>query len=78
MGMTAVEKVFARHAGLDRVRAGEIVAARMDRIMLHDITGALAVEQLAAMGAERVVEPSGWCWWATTTRRRPTPRPPGC
>ncbi|HEY0420829.1 MAG TPA: aconitase/3-isopropylmalate dehydratase large subunit family protein [Acetobacteraceae bacterium] len=57
MGMTAVEKVFAAHAGRERVAAGEIVAAWMDRIMLHDITGALAVEQLAAMGAERVVEP---------------------
>lgn len=28
MGMTATEKIFARHAGRDRVRAGEIVTAR--------------------------------------------------
>ncbi len=57
MGMTAAEKIFAAHAGRSHATAGEIVAAKIDRILLHDITGALAVEQLAAMGADRVAEP---------------------
>ncbi|MCW3475669.1 3-isopropylmalate dehydratase large subunit [Limobrevibacterium gyesilva] len=55
--MTAVEKIFAAHAGKAGTAAGEIVTARIDRILLHDITGALAIDLLAAMGADRVVEP---------------------
>ncbi|MBU6499709.1 MAG: 3-isopropylmalate dehydratase large subunit, partial [Rhodospirillales bacterium] len=56
-GMTAAEKIFAAHSGRDRVAAGDIVVARVDRILLHDITGALAFSQFAAMGAERVAAP---------------------
>jgi 3-isopropylmalate/(R)-2-methylmalate dehydratase large subunit len=37
MGMTIVEKILARNASLDRVVPGEIVEARVDVVMLHDI-----------------------------------------
>lgn len=57
MGSTAAEKIFAAHAGRP-VRAGEIVTARVDRALLHDITGPVAIEQFAAMGATRLAEPS--------------------
>ncbi|HEY0524163.1 MAG TPA: 3-isopropylmalate dehydratase large subunit [Stellaceae bacterium] len=56
-GMTAAEKIFAAHAGKERTHAGEIVTASVDRILLHDITGPLAIDQLKAMGAERVAAP---------------------
>src|SRR5690349_13351256 len=56
-GMTAAEKIFAAHAGKERAHAGEIVAASVDRILLHDITGPLAIDQLKAMGADRVAAP---------------------
>ncbi len=37
MGMTIVEKILARNASLDRVIPGQIVEARVDVVMLHDI-----------------------------------------
>src|SRR5687768_3163148 len=57
VGMTAAEKIFAAHSGRDRVRAGEIVVAKVDRILLHDITGPLAIELLQSTGAKRVAAP---------------------
>src|SRR6185437_252821 len=56
MGLTAAEKIFSEHAGRP-ARAGEIVTARLDRILLHDITGPVAIEQLQAMGARRLAAP---------------------
>jgi len=57
MGMTATEKIFARHAGRDRVRPGEIVTARVDRALLNDISGPIAFERLAQMGVARLRDP---------------------
>lgn len=37
MGMTIAEKILARNASLDRVIPGQIVEARVDVVMLHDI-----------------------------------------
>ncbi|MEH3038274.1 MAG: 3-isopropylmalate dehydratase large subunit [Sphingomonas adhaesiva] len=57
MGMTAAEKIFAAHAGLAAVSAGEIVVAKPDRMMLHDITGELAFAIFRSMGATEVCDP---------------------
>ncbi len=57
MSMTAAEKIFARHAGRDRVRAGDFVFAKVDRALLNDITGPLAFDQLRAMGVDRIRDP---------------------
>lgn len=57
VGFTAVEKIFAAHSGGEPVHAGDVVVARPDRIMLHDITGALAFEIVASMGAKRLAAP---------------------
>ncbi|WP_457591068.1 3-isopropylmalate dehydratase large subunit [Geoglobus sp.] len=43
MGKTIAEKIFSRAAEKD-VRAGEYVFARIDRAMIHDITGPLAIK----------------------------------
>ena len=37
MGMTIAEKILAKNAGLEEVRPGQIVDARVDMVMLHDI-----------------------------------------
>ncbi len=37
MGMTIVEKILARHAGLDRVKVGDIVTCTVDRVMEFDL-----------------------------------------
>lgn len=38
-GMTIVEKILAAHADRDVVRPGEFVAAGVDLMLAHDITG---------------------------------------
>jgi len=42
-GSTLAEKIFSRASGRT-VRAGEFVLARIDKAMIHDITGPLAIE----------------------------------
>ena len=54
MGMTAVEKMFAAKSGAAVARAGEIVSARFDRVLLNDASGQIALTQLRAMGAKRL------------------------
>src|SRR5947208_4310720 len=58
MGMTMTEKILARGAGRDLVRPGDLVLARVDFAMGHDLTippaGRIMREQ---MGAERVWDP---------------------
>lgn len=41
MGYTFAEKVLARSAALDSVRAGQIVDARPDIVLSHDNTAAI-------------------------------------
>lgn len=58
MGATIVEKIFSRKCGRD-IHAGEVVMAPIDRAMIHDITGPLAIEKMREMGGERVFDPAG-------------------
>jgi len=39
MAMTLAEKIIARAAGVDRLRAGDLVTARVDLAMIHDSGG---------------------------------------
>jgi 3-isopropylmalate/(R)-2-methylmalate dehydratase large subunit len=58
MGMTMTEKILARAGGRDSVRPGEIVLAKIDFAMGHDLTippaGKIMREQ---MGADKVWDP---------------------
>ena len=54
MGETVSEKVLARASGLEGVRAGEIVKARVDVAMMPDLTTILTVRAMEAMGRDRV------------------------
>ena len=58
MGMTITEKILARHAGLDRVRPGELINARIDIALGNDITAPLAIEQFYKSGAQVVFDKS--------------------
>ena len=42
--MNIVEKILAKAAGTDRVSPGEIVEASIDKAMMNDITGPLAID----------------------------------
>jgi len=57
-GRTVSEKILARAGGKTSARAGEIVKARLDAVMINDATGVLAVQAMKDMGKTRVWDPS--------------------
>ncbi|WP_309492432.1 3-isopropylmalate dehydratase large subunit [Candidatus Hecatella orcuttiae] len=54
-GLTLTEKILARASGLPRVEAGGYVEAEVDLVMMHDLTGPLALDAF-----ERLVERRVW------------------
>ncbi|WP_338664746.1 aconitase/3-isopropylmalate dehydratase large subunit family protein [Pararoseomonas sp. SCSIO 73927] len=54
---TITEKILAAHATGGTARAGEIVTVRPDVVLLNDVSGPLAFESFAEMGAARVFDP---------------------
>jgi 3-isopropylmalate/(R)-2-methylmalate dehydratase large subunit len=54
IGMNISEKVLAKASGKTEVHPGEIVDANVDVIMVHDLTGPLAVEAFKKIGVPRV------------------------
>jgi len=58
MGMTITEKILASHAGVPRVKPGELVSARVDIALANDITLPLALGPFRESGGRRVFDPS--------------------
>lgn len=56
MGMTITEKILAAHSGRDTVRPGELVNARLDVVMCHDVTTPPAISMLQNLGMDRVFD----------------------
>lgn len=56
MGMTMTQKILAAHAGLDAVKAGQFIEASLDGVLANDITGPVAIRNLAEMGASEVFD----------------------
>ena len=56
MGMTMTQKIIAKHAGLDAVRAGQLVEAELDIVMGNDITTAVALKEFKKTGAKGVFD----------------------
>jgi 3-isopropylmalate/(R)-2-methylmalate dehydratase large subunit len=52
--MNITEKILAKASSKKSVTPGEIVDANVDAIMIHDLTGPLAVESFKKIGAEKV------------------------
>jgi 3-isopropylmalate/(R)-2-methylmalate dehydratase large subunit len=52
--MNITEKILAKASGKDVVHPGEIVDAKVDMIMVHDLTGPLAVEAFKKIGVQKV------------------------
>ncbi len=52
--MNITEKILAKASGERVVHSGEIVDANVDMIMVHDLTGPLAVEAFRKIGIEKV------------------------
>ena len=55
--MTVTEKILAAHTGREQVSPGELINARVDVIMGHDLSVPLAIHEIEAIGADRVFDP---------------------
>lgn len=54
--MTITEKIFAAHAGLDEVKAGDLITAKVDITLANDITGPVAIKEFKKIGIEKVYD----------------------
>lgn len=43
MGMTMTQKILAKHAGLDEVKAGQLIEADLDLVLGNDVTAPVAI-----------------------------------
>ncbi len=59
MGMTVVEKILARAAGLPATKAGDVVEPRVDLAMSHE-NGALVINQFKEIYKDTGREPKPW------------------
>jgi 3-isopropylmalate/(R)-2-methylmalate dehydratase large subunit len=57
MGMTITEKILAAHAGLESVKPGQLIQARVDVALANDITIPLAFEPFREAGGTKVFDP---------------------
>lgn len=50
MGMTMTQKILAKHAGLDEVKAGQLINVKLDLVLGNDITTPVAVNEFRKKG----------------------------
>ena len=50
MGMTMSEKILAKHAGLDSVKAGQLVTCELDMVLANDITAPPSIAKFEEIG----------------------------
>ena len=56
MGMTITEKILSRHAGLDEVRPGMLINAKVDIALGNDITAPIAIDVFRKAGGKEVFD----------------------
>ena len=56
MGMTMTQKILARHAGREQVRAGELIMADLDLVLGNDITAPVAIREFPNFGKAQVFD----------------------
>ena len=44
------QKILAAHAGLDKVKAGQLIEARLDMVLGSDVTAPVAVNEFEKIG----------------------------
>lgn len=57
MAMTMTQKTLAAHAGLDEVRPGQLITAKVDMVLGNDITSPVAINEFQKSGFKRVFDP---------------------
>ena len=50
MGMTMTQKILAAHAGLEQVKAGQLIQAKLDLVLGNDVTTPVAVKEFKKTG----------------------------
>ena len=56
MAMTMTQKILAAHAGLESVKAGQLIMANLDLVLGNDITTPVAINEFKANGFEGVFD----------------------
>ena len=56
MGMTMTQKILAAHAGLDSVRAGQLIRAKLDMVLGNDVTTPVAINEFEQNGFKNVFD----------------------
>ena len=56
MGMTMTQKILAAHAGLDSVKAGQLIRAKLDMVLGNDVTTPVAIKEFRSNGFEKVFD----------------------
>lgn len=56
MGMTMSEKILAKHAGLETVKAGDLIEANLDMVLGNDITTPVAIDVTKNMKKDGVFD----------------------
>lgn len=56
MAMTMTQKILAAHAGLESVKAGQFIEAKLDMVLGNDVTGPVAIKEYKKMGAGEVFD----------------------
>jgi len=54
--MTITEKILADHAGLESVKPGDLITAKVDITLANDITGPVAINEFRKTGATKVFD----------------------
>lgn len=64
MGMTMTQKILAAHAGLDEVKAGQLIMANLDLVLGNDVTSPVAINEFNKAGFTDVSIRirSQWSW----------------
>ena len=58
MSMTMTQKILAAHAGLDEVKPGQLIEAKLDMVLGNDITSPVAINEFEKAGFEKVFDKS--------------------
>ena len=58
MAMTMTQKILAAHAGLESVRAGQLIMAKLDLVLGNDITSPVAINEFEKKGFTGVFDKS--------------------
>ena len=56
MGMTMTQKILAAHAGLEEVKAGQLIMANLDLVLGNDVTSPVAINEFNKAGFDSIFD----------------------